>query len=571
MLNIFQFENFKKIFFEFFIANFFAIFLVVDYIYMDSNSSNSDIKFKIVYFNCLAITFFVFLKFYLSHIKTIVVGFIGLGIYFFVYWSMLSTFSFNIQCIIFSFLMLGSLVWIIFFKDRENNSSILSFYLNIILSLLISFFISLLLFSGLELIIFALRKLFMLNIDKKIDFYLALIIFTIIGLNIFLNYLIESKNREKNTISPTIKIILKSILSFLSILISFVIIFYFVKINLARELPNGEIVSFGFFYLITLLVTNIFLITFEIYRKLSKFFWFCIFIWSIIMLIAIIIRIEQYGLTDNRILTFAWIIWFLAISIYFFVRNSSKIFYIFYTFSLISFFIFIFKPFLIYTLQSKKFDELIKVNEPINNNTDINVRVEITSILNYLGEHYSYDFLNKRILLKEDFLTCSNENYRIFTACATKKLGFDAINNKTTNPFIEHTFIQSKPYNDSLGIEISGYDYLVKLNNYSNEQNNQKNELNFTVKIDKSNIVFKNLKEKKFLNLEITNIERQLNILANKKDTTNLIEKKKLIFLINNDDIKCKFYVDTVKLNKNNEIENISGIILIKFKRNFLN
>lgn len=416
-----------------------------------------------------------------------------------------------------------------------------------------------------ELILLGLRKLFVFNIDKRLDFYLALIVFSIIGLNIFLNYLIESKNRELNTISPTIKIVLKFILPFLSILMSCLIVFYFIKIVITGELPNGEIVSFGFFYLITLLVTNIFLITFEIYNKLSKNLWLGIFIWSIMMLIAIIIRIEQYGLTDNRILTFACVVWFLAISIYFSVKNSSKIFYIFYTFSLVSFCVFIFKPFLVYTLQVKKLDELIQFNKPLDNNTDINIRVQITSILNYLAEHYSYDFLNKRILLNEDLSICTNKNItRDFTSCVIANLGFDAINSKLTYPFLGHTSIQSTSYNSPFGMEIRGYDYLINLNN------NDLNELNFTIKVDKSNISFKDLKEREFLNLEIIDIVKQLNILASKKNSTNNIPREKLIFLIDNNDIKCKFYIKTVDLDKNNDIKDISGMILIKFKQNFL-
>lgn len=566
----FQLENFKKVFSEFFMANFFAIFLVINYIYMDLNKSNLDFNFKIIYFNCLAIIFFIFLKFYFSHIKTIIIGFIGLGIYFLIYWYTLSSFSFNIQCIVFSLLLLISLVWIIFLKNRDDNSSILSFYLNILSAALISFFISLALFLGLELILLGLRKLFVFNIDKRLDFYLALIVFSIIGLNIFLNYLIESKNREINTISPTIKIVLKFILPFLSILMSCLIVFYFIKIVITGELPNGEIVSFGFFYLITLLVTNIFLITFEIYNKLSKNLWLGIFIWSIMMLIAIIIRIEQYGLTDNRILTFSWVVWFLAISIYFSVKNSSKIFYIFYTFSLVSFGVFIFKPFLVYTLQVKKLDELIQVNKPLDNNTDINIRVQITSILNYLAEHYSYDFLNKRILLNEDLSICTNKNItRDFTSCVTANLGFDAINSKVINPFLSHTFIRSRSYNSPLGMEIRGYDYLINLNN-NNNNNDDVNELSFTIKIDKSNILFKDLKEREFLNLEIIDIIKQLNILASEKDSTNRIPQEKLIFLIDNNDIKCKFYINAVHLDKNNDIKGITGIILIKFKQNFL-
>lgn len=574
----FHFKNASKVFFDFIIANICVmLFLILSFIY-DNRFLNYNYllyEFELIKFISIAffgVFIFTLLKFYFSHMKTIIFGAVFISIYFLMYSSFLTDNSFVTQIIFLTLLLILSFVIVNFLKNRDDNMAILNYLIHIVFAIFISLFSCLIIYVGFYLIIEGIIDLLALDIHidiriSKFYTYMAVVIFSIIGLNIFLNYVVKLKTESIKEISKIANMLYKFIFLSFSILMSILIIIYLAKVIITWDIPNGEIVTYGLIYSVIILITNIFLISHNIYEKLSKMLWIGIFICSIMMLISIIIRINQYGLTDNRVISFISIVWFMGVSIYFFIKNSPKIFYIFYSCVIIFSITFLIKSFIVYTFQSKRLSDLIEYNRPISENTDVEIRIEITKKLDYLINNYDNNFLDKNKLFKENFSPCYAEaNRYLSTGCFTEKLGFEPIYFNDVYASKYTTF--ESEFGQFAGLNTKGYDYISELIEFGNFFN----ENSFSIKIDRTELIFIDSNQKVFLRLDMKNIIENINKLATKKGSYNdNIPLEKMIFNIENNDIKCKLYISRIDITNENEINSMSGKILIKFKRNFLN
>jgi hypothetical protein len=557
-----DFRNIFNVFLEFIMANICVLIFTVLSIKMGTEGNG----LKYIYTSFFGVFVYTFFKLYFSQIKTIILGTIFIGIYFISYAYLLTNYNFAIQTVFLTFIVILFFIVKKFLKNRDDNQAILNYSIHLIIAVFISLFISLIIYLGVILILYIIEDLFDFGRYRNMAFYIAVIIFPIIGLNIFLNYIINLKTKNIE-IPKIVEVLYKYLFLFFSVFISILIFIYFGKIIFTWQLPSGEIVTYGLIYSIIVLIANIFFITYNIYHKLSKYLWIGIFICSLMMLMAIIIRINQYGATDYRIISFVGIVWFMLISFYFFIKNNPKIFYIFYSFVIVFFITFLIKSFIGYFYQAKILNDLIEKNRPFSKNTDINIKRKVSENLEYLFKNYEKSFFDKQIILNTNFSDCYNkQNSYLSATCATKKLGFEFVfEYGQVQNISNYTMIESD-YKQFIGLNIKGYDYISDISEFGNVFN----ENNFSIKADKTEIVFIDNNQRIFLKLDMKNSIEKLNELAIKKGTFNdNIPLEKMIFNIENSDIKCKLYISRIDISNENEIVYLSAKMLIKFKKKF--
>ena len=199
--------------------------------------------------------------------------------------------------------------------------------------LVISAFFAGVLMAGLSLAIVSLDKLFGLKIDDEVYAYLAVFCFVLFMPSYFLSQLSE-KTASDESFSISYPVIFKilGLYILLPILAIYTLILYgyLFKIIASWELPNGWVswlVSIlGFVGFLTMVILHPLNLKGEnkIIRFFSRFFPLIFFPLLVLMLVGIVRRFSDYGITINRLLVLILNIWFFGISIYLFISRSRQ-------------------------------------------------------------------------------------------------------------------------------------------------------------------------------------------------------------------------------------------------------
>lgn len=254
-----------------------------------------------------------------------------------IFW-LFSTFSNNISdanATQFVILTLSSFL-AIFFAGYISEKNSLRWWNNLqdtLFHLVISAFFAGVLMAGLGLAIVSLDKLFGLKIDDKMYAYLAVFCFVLFMPSYFLTQLSE-KTASDESFSISYPVIFKilGLYILLPILAIYTLILYgyLFKIIASWELPNGWVswlVSIlGFVGFLTMVILHPLNLKGEnkIIRFFSRFFPLIFFPLLVLMLVGIVRRFSDYGITINRLLVLILNIWFFGISIYLFISRSRQ-------------------------------------------------------------------------------------------------------------------------------------------------------------------------------------------------------------------------------------------------------
>ncbi len=260
---------------------------------------------------------------------------IGLGILILIY----ATSTFNIELDETKTYVLRSIMYFILahllvaFLPYFKNKSIVNFWhynKHLFLSFITAAFYTATLFGGLSLAILGIENLFDLKIPEKTYAYLFIILNVFVNTLIFLSKLNRLEQIDQDIEYPTglkmftLYVLLPLVAIYLGILIA-----YEIKIVLAWCLPKGWVsylvLASGIFGILAfLLLYPVKNLSVWIRRFHQLFYWFLLPL-NLLMFAAVYIRINQYGITENRYIIALLAVWLTLISFYFIVSKKDNI------------------------------------------------------------------------------------------------------------------------------------------------------------------------------------------------------------------------------------------------------
>lgn len=464
---------------------------------------------------------------------------------------------------IFLYLAFSYIPWI---KRKEDYE----FY---IIKVFSSFFLtaiySFVLLMGVFAIFFTIDQLFNANILGKTYYYTFLIVGGIFAPSMFLAKIPETNaDFSEYNYPKSLKVLLLYIVIPLISIYTTILYIYFGKIIITKNWPQG-IVSHLVLWYSTVSVAVVFFISpiLKENKWANRFkFWFPKLIIPILimMFISMGIRINEYGITENRYFALVLGLWVLGIMLYFIFSKKQKNIIIPIVLSIIALNS-AFGPLSSFNVSKRSQNNRLKSILTRNNmlvdnkveaasNISIEDKEEISMILNYFNTSHSLENVK---YLPEDFKI--NNMEEVF--------GFSYIEKNIYNNEYFYYYTQQERNNI---IDIKDYDYL--LNNYR--------ILDRSVKVDNMEI-FYNKENFKLTIKELDNLvyEANINDLANE-----IIEKQKDDFIENrnrlnpenttiikeNEKVGVKFIVNSISGRIASEgetiIEDVEFTVLIKIK-----
>jgi Domain of unknown function (DUF4153) len=333
---------------------------------------------------------------------------------------------------------------------------------------------SVVLFLGVAAILFTLHELLGFNIESNMYYYSWLIVVGVFAPTFFLAGV--PYNTEKLILQDfpkLLKVLILYIVMPLLAIYTVILYIYFGKIIITTQWPQGLVSHLVLWYSVIMTMVLFFISPLrkenswanKFMNILPKLMLPLIFM----MFISIGIRINAYGITENRYYVVALGIWVLLVMIYF--SFAKKLRNIVLLISLvIVILISVFSPISSYSIskysQNKRFVSILQRNNMIKDNTIIKTsggvsdedKNEVSSIIRYFNSNHSLENIK---LLPQDFKIEQMEQV----------LGFKYSDGYDYNNDGFFYFNVSRNFNV---IHISGYDYLLdsRNGNYSSSNNN---------------------------------------------------------------------------------------------------
>ncbi|MBW4829397.1 MAG: DUF4153 domain-containing protein [Clostridiaceae bacterium] len=447
-------------------------------------------------------------------------------------------------------------------------------YENYIIKVLGSFFLAVIyavvIYFGFSAIIFTVDKLFSINIEWKIYYYMSIIVFIVLMPSMFLAKIpYNNHDFSKVDYPKALKVLLLYIVIPLITIYTTILYAYFIKIIVTRNWPEGLVSHLVLWYSIITVGVVFFIHPLIDKNKLAKVFtfWFPKIIIPILlmMFVSIGIRIREYGITENRYFVLVLGIWVLGIMIYFSVARKMKNIIIPISLSIIVLNA-VFGPLSSFSIsrysQNKRFEEILVKNNMLRSGKIVKSKakvskkdkIEMSMILAYFKSKHS---LSNVKYLPNNFET--DDMIEVF--------GFSHTSAENGYGKKYHYFASNKLEKT---IEIKGYDYLVSINDLINNRVETKISQKINCIVD--NNVLK-IKDGEDIIYE-KNIEEFIKIIFNKykKELDNSeMNIEDMTFEDENKKVKIKFIFNHISLESSGGglIENINDIgldIVLKIK-----
>lgn len=343
-----------------------------------------------------------------------------------------------------------------------------------VIKLLLRFFTtvvySIVLQLGLSAILFTLDKLLGIKIYENLYLYIGFIICGVFAPTFFLGGVPRIEDELQAVEYPNIlKILFLYIIMPLLSVYTLILYLYFAKILITLKWPEGMVGNLVLWYSV-ISVWIIFLIfpLKDENRWAKTFFrWFPKIILPLIVLmfISLGIRLNAYGVTENRYFVIALGIWVLLTMLYWSVSKEYYNKLLLIGFSIIAF-LSVVGPWNAFSIsigsQNKRFENLLNKYEMLENqsikassNVSNEHKKEITSILVYFENHHSF---SKVKYLPKNFVIADMK----------KTFGFDYSYNYYDNNEIKYFSYTLEAIN--VPISTSEYDYLLYFRYPSNNQ-----------------------------------------------------------------------------------------------------
>lgn len=428
----------------------------------------------------------------------------------------------------------------LFKKDGEKYifSSFWDFNLKLFLRFLISAFYSLVLYAGLAIALVSFDKLFNMHIDEERYLQLFFLIAGIFNTWFFLSG-VPKKDDEITPYPNAIKVFAQYVAIPIVVVYLLILYLYTFKIIITWQLPVGWVSNL----ILGFSITGIFSLLLvhplknsegnKWINKFSKVFYFILIPLIILLYVAILRRISEYGITENRYYIFVAALWLSGITIYFIFSKVKNIKII-----PISLFIIIllvsFGPLGAFSVslnnQLGRFEEILSKNSLLINGKIVKAEKEINSddsdnifsILNFLELRKQYSRIQPWFDVSLDSLAKEDKNDRFVYNSETavmKYMGLEYNPNKI-KVFDDNYSYRSKSLTR---INVSGYDYIYYYR--SHESFDTANSISYF-----ENDVFKlqNDTASKFISIFYSNDSGKTFIDTIQINTTEIFEKLKV-------------------------------------------
>lgn len=449
---------------------------------------------------------------------------------------------------------------------KKNNFEL--YVVKIFSRLLITGIYSVVLMAGISAIIFTINEL--LNVPVSEMFYMSTAL-TIGGIfaPIFLLANIFKQNESFNLKDyPSIfEILLLYIIMPLITVYSSILYIYFIKILIIQQLPEGLVTHLVLWYVSFSIILLFFISPLKTKNKWVKTFskWLPIALIPLLlmMFLAIGIRINTYGFTENRYLVVLLGLWNMGIAFYYIFTEKKNNIILPLSLAIIAL-LAVFGPWSTYSVsiysQNNRFENIINKYDMVKNNTIVKSKKQITvddqeeiqAILKYFENNHQFEDLK---YLPDDFQTSNTE--QLFGFSYQEKI------NQNQSQKFSYNFNNNKQ-----AISIQNYDYLFHIS----DQFRQIRELegNLTVKMNDSDKEIRIAQNDKILyhrSLFLILVEVHQKI---KDIPTKNLRTEDLVFIDENENFKLKyifnsFYVENIEANPEEaNMRNIDYYLLIK-------
>jgi hypothetical protein len=223
--------------------------------------------------------------------------------------------------------------FVVSFLKKDNDISFWEFGKTNILQLFIAFVFAQVLMLGLSLAVLSLKQLFKIDVQHEVYQNLAVICYAIFAPIYFLTNIPDEteKRKQEYTFEKFLKILGLYILLPILALYTLILYVYFLQIIFKWELPNGwvstlvSVLGLGGFLCMLILYPLRLEKENKIVNFLSKNFPLLLFPLLVLMSIGIFRRLDDYGLTVNRLYVMLLNFWLYGISIYLFISKANHL------------------------------------------------------------------------------------------------------------------------------------------------------------------------------------------------------------------------------------------------------
>jgi len=458
----------------------------------------------------------------------------------------------HILLILATFLMF---IWTPFINVKISNKNIWEWTQNFILILLSSIVYSFLLYGGISLALFAIERLFDIAIATKRYIQLAVLIFGIYGVNLFLSqipkYIILLQVR---TYTKAEEIFTKYILTSLTIGYFLIIFVYSAKILITMQWPTGIVAWISIIFSVVAISTYLFWtpLWYEENSKFKRFIWLAVLFQTIMLGLSIWMRIDEYGITESRYFIALFGSWLLFMSLYFiFITNASyKWLFVSLTILLIG------SQFGKYSAtevsQENQLDRLQRFIDsayPISPSLNNKSKKDIYSTIEYLYRRHGVDSLKKVIpKIVDKYNDLNNSTNQYFPKFATKELGLGSISLLgSRNKFISIV----KPRK---AIDVEGYKYLINIHYMQNQKRIYTLESNISIEISNSHLYIR--KDNNTTDIALSNLLKPFQL----NSEQNQVPNNKMVYISKN----AKIILNYIAISEDNNISNMDGYLLLK-------
>ncbi len=508
-----------------------------------------------------------------------------------------------------SLLFLVAWLWTPFIYSHLNNSDYWEYSKRVLFALIVSFIFTTVLIIGINSAIFAIERLFDFDIEGKRYFQMDVLIVGIFGVGYFLSQIPKNPFLSKESLSNSkIEIFFtKWLLTPLSGLYFVILYAYSAKLLITLDLPKGILAWLVVIFSTVAILTYLFWTPFakEQNSRWRKWIWIAVLLQTIMLFVAIGIRIEEYSWTESRYMVFVLGLWLAGISLYFLLFKDAKIKWIFISLSLLIA-ITQFGALSAYSVSKHaQMDRLKSLlvelkKSPDTSKAPLKIRYEISDITAYLYRRYRGDSLASifpkltkefkkleidRKKLKEqrtDSLQISVEEIELskkpsyFPRYVTEELGFKFVNyweykNKTKENISFHVRERSYPSYINKMIEVKGYNYMthISMGGYYNRRENKSVEREDYNDINLS-FIYNNSKHltisKKNTTFKIDMSDFLENLIKKYGTKSEEIDPKALTIRDKKDGVTIKLQLDEIskQFYEYNETIEFRGVFLIR-------
>ncbi len=464
-----------------------------------------------------------------------------------------------------------------FLNKRDDNISYCNFSCSLTSSMFFSLLAAAILSLGTCAILASIHYLFELDINSKIYFSLSILYFIFFAPLYFLSGMQKDSASAHSEYPHGIKFITNFILIPLLATYSIILYVYIIKILISAELPKGVlaimILSFGSFGILTHFFSyplskdgN------KLTKLFSQYFYHSLLIPLGFLFIAVLKRVSDYGITEDRYLMILMGLWLLISCVYTILTKAKNLKFV--TISLAAMFIAAsVGPWGIVGIsqfsQVKRLESLlkkegilvdgkiIKATNPISDESN----QEISSIVEYISETHKIEAI-KEWFPNKGYVASLSDNIKFVNPMEVMKdMGLQHIEKwQRIARRSVYFFVKDRDNFDKTIIDLKGFDYGIKFNlknGVSKDFENQNGAIVFNISLEENNLIITDSKH-----------------LVRKIDLTNFIdhlrtsnqESKDFILEVKNENLDIKLYTNSIgaELLEKTQITSLEALLLIK-------